>query len=134
MGVAASEQFEGQEFLPDDHAEVVAYEDMLAATRAGLSVSPVVSAMAMLTVSDGVLSGINPPAFGLAMAFALGTGCYWLFFTEPQPDLNYSYNVTSSHGQVNVTARDTSFMEITVTEAGSPIDPAEVSIQIFRVN
>lgn len=94
--------------------------------------TPRLIATGVFTISDGMMSGMET-AVGISAAFPMGPGSYWIFFTETQPDLAYSYNVSASSGQINVTTRDTSFIEVTATDGGVPTDPVEISIQVARV-
>lgn len=95
---------------------------------------PQIVAVATLqvNVAEGVINGIET-AVGLSLAFAIDTGVYWVFFTEPQPDMSYIWNVGSSSGTLNVASRDLTMMELRAYEGGAPADPSEISIQVFRV-
>lgn len=93
---------------------------------------PMLVATAMITIDGGELSGLGAAA-GLAFGFQLSTGVFWMFFSGEMPDLNYAYTVSASEGRAAVTDRQLSYMEVTVTEGGSPVDPSELSIQIYRV-
>lgn len=94
--------------------------------------TPVLVATGVLSINDGVVSGMEN-SVGISAAFAMGAGSYLIFFTDTQPNLAYSYNVSASSGQINVTSRDTAFIEITATDGGVPTDPVEISIQVARV-
>lgn len=96
--------------------------------------NPQIIAIAALQVNvgEGLITGIET-AVGLSLAFAIDTGVYWVFFTEPQPDMNYIWNVGSSSGTLNVASRDLTMMELRAYEGGAPADPTEISIQVFRV-
>ena len=94
--------------------------------------TPRLIATGVFAIADGMMSGMET-AVGISAAFAMGPGSYWIFFTETQPNLAYSYNVSASSGQINVTTRDTSFIEVTATDGGVPTDPVEISIQVARV-
>lgn len=85
-----------------------------------------------VNVVDGVIGGIET-AVGMSLAFAIDVGVYWVFFTDPQPDMSYIWNVGSSSGTVNVASRDLTMMELRAYEGGAPADPSEISIQVFRV-
>ncbi len=88
-------------------------------------------ASGVFSVTDGWLEGVGAAA-GIGMAFAVGTGTYWLLFSDPQPDLGYASPASSSQGQINV-QRYLDYVEITVRDAaGALIDPTEFSITITR--
>lgn len=97
-----------------------------------LQPSPMLVATALLSIDSGELSGLGSAA-GLAFWFQISTGVFWIFFSNAMPDLNYAYTVSSSSGRATVTDRQLSYMEVTVTDGGSPVDPSELSIQIYRV-
>lgn len=97
-----------------------------------IPVRSVLVASAMFTITGGMLSEIDTNS-GLAMAFPIGVGQYWLFFPEPQDDKSFSVYPSSSSGQVNVTMRELDFIELTVTENGQAIDPSEFSVQVVRM-
>lgn len=92
--------------------------------------TPHLVATGVFTVTDGWLQGVGAAA-GIGMAFALDIGTYWLFFSEPQPDLGYAAPASSSQGQINV-QRYLEYVEITVRDASALIDPSEFSITITR--
>lgn len=95
---------------------------------------PSIAAIAALQVNlvDNSVSGIET-AVGLSMAFAIDTGVFLVFFTEPQPDMNYIWNVGASSGVINVVSRDLTSMELRAYDGGVPTNPSEISIQVFRV-
>lgn len=93
---------------------------------------PQVVAVASLQIADGMVNGIET-AVGLSLALAIDVGVYWVFFTEPQPNTSYIWNVGSSSGTINVSMRDESMMQLTALDGGVPTDPSEISIQVFRV-
>lgn len=93
---------------------------------------PQISAVASLKIADGMINGIET-AVGLSLAIAIDVGVYWVFFTEPQPDTSYIWNVGASSGTINVSMRDETMMQLTALDGGVPADPSEVSIQVFRV-
>ena len=93
---------------------------------------PQLVATGVFGIDDGVVSGLET-AVGISVVFAVAPGTYWAFFTEEQPDLFYSYNVSASSGQINVTSRGTSYIEITALEAGVATDPVEISLQVARI-
>ena len=87
-----------------------------------------------MTVDSGALGGVSSAA-GLSFGIYMGVGLYWLFFSEEMADLSYSYAVATSQGRVTVTDRQLSYMELTVVDdAGDPVDPPEISIQLYRSN
>lgn len=90
------------------------------------------TATGVFFIANGLLLGMET-AVGISAAFALEPGVYWIFFTDAQPDLAYSYNVTSSSGTINVSMRGEDMLEIRAFEGGVPTDPLEMSIQIARV-
>jgi hypothetical protein len=93
--------------------------------------APKLVANALIKVVVGELEGMATAA-GLSFAFAIDVGIYWVFFTEEMPDLNYSCNVNTSEGHANVTDRQLSYFEVTIKDNSIAIDPAELSIQVFR--
>lgn len=94
---------------------------------------PQLIAVALLQVIDEEVVTVGVAA-GVSFAMRLDTGLIWLFFSQEMPDLSYSYSYTvlPSSGRATVTDRQLSYMEITITENGDPVDPAELSIQICR--
>lgn len=92
---------------------------------------PEIVASGVFSVSGGMLEAVGA-ASGIGMAFPLDTGTYWLFFTESQPDLSFAVYASASHGQINVSARSLDYVELSVTDGGNPVDPAEFSINIVR--
>ena len=96
--------------------------------------TPRLVATALLTVDSGDLGGVSSAA-GLSFGFYMGVGLYWLFFSGEMADLSYSYAVAASQGRVTVTDRQLSYMELTVVDdTGNPVDPAEISLQLYRSN
>lgn len=96
--------------------------------------TPILLGTALLTVDSGDLGGVSSAA-GLSFGIYMGVGLYWLFFSQEMADLGYSYAVTTSQGRITVTDRQLSYMELTVVDdAGSPVDPAEISLQLYRSN
>lgn len=95
---------------------------------------PRLVATALMTVDAGDLGGVSSAA-GLSFGIYMGVGLYWLFFSEEMADLSYSYAVATSQGRVTVADRQLSYMELTVVDdAGDPVDPSEISIQLYRSN
>ena len=127
---AAIQPGDAEEWLEDDDAELSEY---LSPSVSLQLPRPSLVATALLTVDAGEIDGLESAA-GFGFGFELSTGVYWLFFAEEMPDTNYAYNVTASNGTAKVTARETSYMEVTVTDGGSPIEPDELSIQLFRAS
>lgn len=96
--------------------------------------TPRLTATALLTVDSGDLGGVSSAA-GLSFGLYMGVGLYWLFFSNEMDDLSYSYAVAASQGRVTVTDRQLSYMELTVVDdAGNPLDPTEISLQLYRSN
>lgn len=96
--------------------------------------TPKLVAVGLLQVVDGEVFTVGVAA-GIAFGLWMGPGLIWVFFSQEMPDLSYSYSytVTPSSGQATVTDRQLSYMEITVTDInGSPVDPSEISIQVYR--
>lgn len=95
--------------------------------------TPQLVAVALLQVvgEEVVTVGV---AAGVSFAMRLDTGLIWLFFSQEMVDLSYSYSYTviPSSGRATVTDRQLSYMEITITEDGNPVDPAELSVQVYR--
>jgi hypothetical protein len=95
--------------------------------------SPYLAGIANITIANGEIGGVETAAF-LQAAIWMGPGLYWVFFAEPMSDLNFIATASASVGLANVTARALDYIEISVTaDDGSPLDPAEVSLQIFKV-
>tara|TARA_Y100000780_G_scaffold230633_1_gene253270 strand:- start:131 stop:595 length:465 start_codon:yes stop_codon:yes gene_type:complete len=94
--------------------------------------TPSLIATGVFAINDGVMTGMET-AVGISAAFPVGPGMYWIFFTDIQPNLYYSYNVSASSGQINVKSRDTMYVEISATDDGVPTDPVEISVQVARV-
>lgn len=94
---------------------------------------PQLTAVALLQVVDGDVVTVGVAA-GVSFTMRLDTGLIWLFFSQEMPDLSYSYSYTvlPSSGRATVTDRQLSYMEITITEDGNPVDPAELSVQVYR--
>jgi hypothetical protein len=95
---------------------------------------PKLIAVSLLQVVDDEVFTVGVSA-GIAFAMRIDTGLIWVFFSEEMSDLNYSYSytVTPSNGRATVTDRQLSYMEITVVDGSDqPVDPAEISIQIYR--
>ena len=95
--------------------------------------TPQLVAVALLQVvgEEVVTVGV---AAGVSFAMRLDTGLIWLLFSQEMVDLSYSYSYTviPSSGRATVTDRQLSYMEITITEDGNPVDPAELSVQVYR--
>lgn len=95
---------------------------------------PQLVAVALLQVVDDEVNTVGVAA-GVSFAMRLDTGLIWLFFSTEMPDLSYSYSYTvlPSSGRATVTDRQLSYMEITITDTeGNPVDPAELSVQVYR--
>lgn len=94
--------------------------------------TPRLVATGVFKINDGVMTGMET-AVGISAAFPIAPGLYWIFFTDIQPNLSYSYTINASSGQINVTSRDIMYIEITATDNGVPTDPVEISVQVARV-
>lgn len=93
---------------------------------------PSIVASGGYTVVDGQIDTLNVVA-GITAAFAVDTGTYWLFFTEPQPDLSYVVTPGCSEGRINTTNRTTDFFELCVKDdGGALINPTEFSVNVVR--
>lgn len=112
---------------------VVRFVNELADMPPAVPIQPTPSLLAcgVFTVADGWVESIGA-ASGIAMVFPVEPGMFWLFFTEPQPDLSYATYVSCSQGQINVSTRTLDYVELCVKEGGAPIDPAEFSVNIVR--
>ena len=93
--------------------------------------TPQLITVALLQVIDEEVVTVGVAA-GVSFAMRLDTGIIWLFFSQEMADLSYSYTVLPSSGRATVTDRQLSHMEITITEDGNPVDPAELSVQVYR--
>lgn len=93
---------------------------------------PSIVASGGYTVVNGEIDTLNVVA-GITAAFAIDTGTYWLFFTEPQPDLSYVVIPGCSEGRINTTSRTTDFFELCVKDdGGALINPTEFSVNVVR--
>ena len=132
----------------DEHGQPVVIQDLGNPADSGLSSEepepepelpvtptpvPQLTAVALLQVVDGNVVAVGVAA-GVSFAMRLDTGLIWLFFSQEMADLSYSYSYTvlPSSGRATVTDRQLSYMEITITEDGNPVDPAELSVQVYR--
>jgi hypothetical protein len=95
---------------------------------------PEIYAVALLTVSAGEIGGIGVNSRFSAAVYA-DVGLYYLFFAETQPDTNYLAKGYDDIARVSVIEKSTDYIVIQAQDAsGDPVDPAEVSIEIIRVN
>src|SRR5690554_5262489 len=85
--------------------------------------NPTLIASGVFTVDNGIIKGLEAAA-GIAFAFPMGPGLYWLFFSDEQPDKAFSVYPASSSGQINATARELDHIELCVTDGGQPVDPS----------
>lgn len=96
---------------------------------------PTVIASAKLSISEGMISGFAADS-AIAGGFALDTGKFLMFFGAPQPDIDYIVSVFDGGlYRCYVQPDDYSVDGFTVTTtdlAGTPADPACVSIIIMR--
>lgn len=121
-----------EEELPDDAPEVVAF--LNPPPPAQIIPIPQLVAVSLLQVVDDEVITVGVSA-GVAFALRMDTGLIWVFFLQKMSDLNYSYSytVTPSAGRATVTDRQLSYMEITVVDTNDqPVDPAEISVQVYR--
>ena len=136
---------QGESFVPDDmgnrHRQMIAEWEAEENTIPPFVPSPPIEAPAVpalccianLNVSGFDITGIDT-ATGMSTAFMLDVGVAWVFFAKPMANLNYSWNVNSSIGRANVTARAAEYIEIAITDNnGNPVENTELSVQIFKV-
>lgn len=88
----------------------------------------------IITPANADISSVGG-VFNIAGAMYLDVGTYWLFFLVPQPDTNYFAIITGSAVDMTVTDRTSDYFVIEVKDAigGAPIDPPQLSVQIFRI-
>lgn len=101
---------------------------------AAIPSTPTIYAVAQLTVTPGDITGIGVNS-KFSAALYLDVGSYLLFFAETQPDTSYLAKAYDDATKVRVTEKATDYITITVTDDnGDPVDPAEISVEIIRVN
>jgi hypothetical protein len=119
------------ELTPGEIAEFEARQ-VAAQSAAPPTPTPRIVASGGYTVVDGQIDTLNVVS-GITAAFAVDTGTYWLFFTEPQPDLSYVVTPGCSEGRINTTTRTTDFFELCVKDdGGALINPTEFSVNVVR--
>jgi hypothetical protein len=107
--------------------------DLEAAPAPPAPSTPTLCCMAALTITEGDIGGIDV-ATGLMMALWIGPGQYWVFFSDPMADYSYVAVAAASAGRANVSLRELEYLEITVVgDDGLPADPAELSVQVYRL-
>jgi hypothetical protein len=89
----------------------------------------------LLTMDAGEVASLSAAA-GIAFAFTLSPGVYWVFFAEPMPDASYGCTPAARPGKAEVTDRQTDYVEVSVFDVDgvTPIDATELSLQIFRAD
>lgn len=111
----------------------------MAATKWGNAVdgtlpTPQIYAVAQLTITPGDITGIGVNS-RFSAALYMDVGSYLVFFTETQPDTSFLAKAYDDATKVRVTEKATDYIAITVTDdAGDPVDPDEISVEIIRVN
>lgn len=95
--------------------------------------APNLYAVALLTISDGEISGIDV-ASKFSAALWLDVGLYYLFFAETQPDTAYLAKAYDDATVVRVVEKAAEYIVVTAADgSGNPVDPAEISVEIIRV-
>lgn len=96
--------------------------------------SAVIIAMTELKVIDFGFSGIET-AIGLGGAFFIDVGIIWVFLSEVQDDNLYLPFAQCPGFNVDVTARELDYFEVTVTDrvSNQPAMPGSISISVQRV-
>lgn len=117
------------DLTPEEEAELVAMQEAAENPLPSPPV-PVLIASGTFQVAGGDVSYSGEPA-GISFAMQIGTGVFWLFFLEEQPDTSYAIYAGSSQGLVNYTDRQTDYFELSVTDGGAPVDPSEFSINVI---
>lgn len=96
---------------------------------------PQTIASAKLSISEGLIGGFAVDS-AIAGGFAMDTGKFLMFFGSPQPDIDYIVNVFDGglyRCYVQPEDYSTDSFVITTTDlAGTPADPACISIIIMR--
>lgn len=97
--------------------------------------TPQIIASAKLSIAEGMISGFAADS-AIAGGFAMDTGKFLMFFGSPQPDVDYIVNVFDGglyrcYVQPDDYSTD-SFVITTTDLAGTPADPACISIIIMR--
>lgn len=97
--------------------------------------APSLIAIAELHVENGEVTGIES-ASGIGFAFMMDEGCFWLFFSNPQPDTKYLPFVQSLDFDVDVrvTARETDYLEVSARSRSTnePAIPEGFAITVQR--
>lgn len=120
----------GNVLVDMDPEEIEHFQDSQAGINAiEAPALPVLCCLANLRVQDGVVSGIET-AVGLTLAFMVGEGIVWVFFSTPMTSVDYGWNVGGTSGEVKVTDRQLEFIEVTITNATEPV---ALSLQIYKV-
>lgn len=96
--------------------------------------NPFLYAAALLSISAGEVGGIGVNSRFSAALYA-DTGLYYLFFAQPQDDVNYLAKAYDEGAQVDVIEKSTDYIAIQARDGnGDPFDPAEISVEIIRVS
>jgi len=91
-----------------------------------------VAAVYNIPIVDGDV-GVTGGLFNIAAAVYADVGSYMLFFSLPQPDLNY-FVVSSGLGQVTEKTTDYFVIEMkSVDGEATAFDPIDFSVQVFRL-
>lgn len=89
-----------------------------------------------LNVVDGEVAAL-PLTSRFSAAMRMGTGEYWVFFKETQPDTKYLalvYSIPSANGYVLESNKFEDFFIVNVTDfADAPADATSLSIEVKRV-
>lgn len=114
--------------LWEDEAEIAGYEPPPAPEPA-IPVPTLIGAE-LLTITGGEITGFRN---ALALGFPVDVGDYYLFFAQEFADLAYSYAIAASGHAASVVERETTHLRVQVRDgAGAPVDPTELSIQLYR--
>lgn len=92
-----------------------------------------VIAAAELGTAGGEVTGIES-ASGIGFAFMIMDGVFWVYFNSPQPDAKYLAFAQSPGFNVDITAREADYLEVTVSDRATnqPAIPASLAITVQR--
>lgn len=99
--------------------------------------TPLIYAIGQLQVADGSISALSISS-RIAGAFQIGTGSFYVFFTDEQVDTSYlalAYDTGGVRAFVQEADKATDHFIISTTDAtGTPADPTVVNFEIKRVS
>lgn len=86
-----------------------------------------------ISISSADIASVEG-VYGLAGAIYLDTGAYMLLFLNSQPDASYFAVISGGAPCMIVIEKDVDYLIIGATESagGTPVDPAQFSVQVFR--